>query len=105
MGKPKEENPKLKEYGIHADSHWKEIMRMAQDYGFIVQAYGGTAVLATHQNQLEVYGEKEYLRIQSMNGHCPKTFGYDGCLGDDGHIQACGSCWYINKKTPTAHSH
>jgi len=33
-------------------------------------------MLLTYQNQLEYYGEAEYLRIQQMNGHCPKTFGY-----------------------------
>jgi hypothetical protein len=43
-------------------------MSLAQKYGFIVQAYGGAAILATHANQKEHYGEEEYLRIQRMNG-------------------------------------
>lgn len=46
------------------DSHWKEVMDLAIKYGFICQAYGGTAVLATHQNQLKEWGEEKYLHMQ-----------------------------------------
>lgn len=54
---------KLKEL----DSHWKEVMDLAQKYGFIGQAYGGTAVLLTHKNQLEMYGKETYIyRQRSM---------------------------------------
>ena len=87
----------LKQYGRDADEHWKEVMVLAEKYGFILQAYGGTALLATHRNQLESYGEPEYLRIQQMNGHCPKNCGYDGCLEKDGTPKACGSCWAVQK--------
>lgn len=49
------------------DSHWKEVMDLAQKYGFIGQAYGGTAVLLTHKNQLEADGEETYIyRQKSM---------------------------------------
>ena len=37
------------------DSHWNEVMELAVKYGFITQAYGGTATLATHKNQLEAF--------------------------------------------------
>lgn len=51
-----------------SDKHWQEVMKLAEKYGFIVQSYGGAAILATHANQREHYGEEEYLRIQRMNG-------------------------------------
>lgn len=51
---------KLKEL----DSHWNEVMDLAQRYGFIGQAAGGTAILLTHQNQLEVDGEEKYIYRQ-----------------------------------------
>lgn len=51
------------------DSHWKEVMDLAQQYGFIGQAAGGTAILLTHENQLETDGEEKYLfRQRSMFG-------------------------------------
>lgn len=87
----------LKEYGNEADEHWKDVMELAEKYGFIVQAYDGTAVLVTHHNQLENYGEAEYLRIQQMDGHCPKDCGYDSCLEADGKPKACGSCYAATK--------
>ncbi len=34
------------------DSHWNEVMDLAVKYGFITYAFGGTAILATHANQL-----------------------------------------------------
>jgi len=50
------------------DNHWQEVMDMARRYGYITAAYGGTAALMTHENQRELLGEKEYKRIQKMNG-------------------------------------
>lgn len=38
------------------DQHWEEVMELAQRYGFIVQAYGGTATLATNAKQIEQLG-------------------------------------------------
>ena len=75
-----------------ADRHWKEVMDMAERYGFIAQSYAGTALLLTHQVQLESYGERGYLQIQKMNGHCPKDMGYKGCLTEDGLLQDCVRC-------------
>lgn len=46
------------------DEHWKEVMDLAEKYGFICQAYGGTATLSTHRNQLESWGEEKYLYMQ-----------------------------------------
>jgi len=50
------------------DQHWTEVLKLAEEYGFIVQAAGGVAVLATHEVQKEQYGEDGYRRIQKMNG-------------------------------------
>ena len=47
------------------DSHWSEVMELAVKYGFITQAYGGTATLATHKNQLEAYRAENYIMRQS----------------------------------------
>ena len=46
------------------DSHWNEVMELAVKYGLITQAYGGTATLATHKNQLEVFRAENYIRRQ-----------------------------------------
>lgn len=83
----------LKTYGCEADGHWREVMEIAERYGFIIQAYGGVAMLATHKNQIEQYGEVRYLRTQKMNGHCPKDCGYESCGTDSGEVSACGSCY------------
>lgn len=51
------------------DSHWKEVMGLAEQYGFITQAYGGAAILLTHRNQLDADGEEAYISRQgSMFG-------------------------------------
>jgi hypothetical protein len=51
------------------DSHWNEVMGLAEQYGFIGQAAGGTAILLTHDNQLEADGEEKYLyRQRSLFG-------------------------------------
>lgn len=47
-------------------------MKLAEQCGFIVNAFGGTAILITNQNQFESYGLQEYIRIQRMNGRCAK---------------------------------
>ena len=49
------------------DSHWSEVMELAVKYGFITQAYGGTATLATHKNQLEAYRAENYIMRQREN--------------------------------------
>lgn len=57
-------------------AHWKEVMELAQKYGLIVQAYGGTATLISRGFQLTELGLKEFLRIQKMNGITRSTLGY-----------------------------
>lgn len=49
------------------DKNWIEVLTLAEDYGFIIQAFGGVAVLATHENQKEKLGEEKYKKIQEMN--------------------------------------
>ena len=39
-------------------------MDLAVKCGFITYAFGGTAILATHANQLKEYGEEEYRNFQ-----------------------------------------
>jgi dipeptidase len=73
------------------DQHWSEVMKLAEQYGFIVQTYGGTAILATHKNQLDHYGEEKYKSIQKMNGKCLKELGYPECE------TGCQRC-YLNKQ-------
>jgi len=59
---------RVENHGESIDSCWQEVMNLAQKYGFIIQAYGGMATLATHKVQKEHFGEERYLRIQKMNG-------------------------------------
>ena len=55
---------KLKEL----DGHWNEVVGLAAQYGFVVQAYGGAVTLLTHKNQLEAAGEEQYIaRQRDMN--------------------------------------
>lgn len=92
----KNSKPTLNDYGFNADKRWQhEVMELARKCGFVVMSAAGTAILMTHKTQLEKFGEAEYLRIQQMNGHCPKTFGYKGCLNEDGSLKECGSCWAV----------
>ncbi len=39
----------FKEYAKEQDKHWNEVMKLAEKYGFIIQAYAGTATLCTHR--------------------------------------------------------
>lgn len=59
------------------DSHWKEVMDLAKQYGFIGQAYGGTAILLTHQNQLEADGEEKYIDRQKNMFGIDVTYSHD----------------------------
>jgi hypothetical protein len=38
---------------------WKEVLDKAEEYGFIVQSYGGIAVLATKEEQEKAKKKKE----------------------------------------------
>jgi cysteine synthase len=53
---------------VQADEHWEEVLKLAEKHGFIVQASGGVAMLATHAVQKEQFGEEGYCQIQKMNG-------------------------------------
>lgn len=66
------------------DSHWKEVMDLAEQYGFIGQAAGGTAVLLTHRNQLDVDGEEKYIHRQRS------LFGIDMGENDENDSKVSG---------------
>lgn len=53
---------------MNPDKHWQEVLKLAEKHGFIIQAYGGVATLATHETQLNEFGEERYKQIQQMNG-------------------------------------
>jgi len=44
--------------------NWDKVMKLAEQYGFIVSAYGGTAILATHESQKAA---GIYKKTQKMN--------------------------------------
>ncbi len=71
--------PEAINHEIQSDCGWDAVMKLAERFGFILQAAGGTAVLATHNNQINQCGVLEYLQIQRVNGHCPRKFGFPGC--------------------------
>lgn len=52
---------------LSPDKHWQEVMDIAEKHGFIIQAYGGVATLATHEVQLKELGKDKYKEIQNMN--------------------------------------
>lgn len=81
------------------DSHWSEVMELAEANGFILQAYGGTAMIATHEAQKSELGEAEYLKIQKTNGHCPRQFGFESCRIDaaTGEVLGCRNCHLMKK--------
>lgn len=62
-------NAKEMYISMNPDEHWTKVLRQAEKHGFIVQAYGGTATLATHEVQLKELGEEKYKEIQKMNGN------------------------------------
>lgn len=48
------------------DSHWSEVMELAERYGFICQAAGGVTVLATHEAYEEANGTDELAKRLRM---------------------------------------
>ena len=88
-----EEAPKWDAKGGTVMSAWQEILKLAEQHGYVVQAAGGTAVLATRETQKETLGETKYYRIQRMNGHCPLKWGETSRCGDLGptgrHCEEC----------------
>ena len=65
---------------VAADKRWQEIMKIAEQCGFIIQAAAGTAVLATNRVQAAEMGATQYTKIQRMNGRCPQEIGLPGCV-------------------------
>lgn len=60
---------KMNDFVKEQDKHWDEVMKLAEKYGFIIQAYGGTATLCTHKTYIEELGEEEYIKhINNMYG-------------------------------------
>ena len=62
-----------------ANERWQELMKIAEQCGFIIQA-AGTAFLATNRVQAAEMGATRYADIQRMNGRCPQEIGLPGCL-------------------------
>lgn len=91
INEPEKQKAQLTDCSVDMDKHWEEVLKLAEKYGFILQAAGGAAILATHQNQLESRGLSEYKRIQKMNGHCPKKYGYEPCVDLNGE-HLCNHC-------------
>ncbi len=61
---------KLEDRLKELDSHWTEVVKLAEKYGFIVQSYGGVAVLATNAEYRNVNGSKalaDRLRMQNVD--------------------------------------
>lgn len=55
---------------LELDSHWTEVMKLAEKYGFIMWSYGGAATLATNMAYLNENGSKELadrLRMQNVD--------------------------------------
>lgn len=53
---------------MNEQEKWQEVMNLAEKYGFIVQAYGGVATLATHEVQRKELGVEKHKEIQRSNG-------------------------------------
>jgi len=47
------------------NDNWRRVMKLAEENGYIVQAYGGVATLATHEEQKKA---GIYEKTQKMNG-------------------------------------
>lgn len=52
---------KLNDYVKEQDEHWEEVMKLAEKYGFIISAYGGTATLCCHKVYIEELGKEAYI--------------------------------------------
>lgn len=60
---------KLNDYVKEQDEHWEQVMKLAEKYGFIISAFGGTATLCCHKVYIEEFGEEEYIKhMKNMYG-------------------------------------
>lgn len=82
----------LHDRAVLYDTHWEEVVELAQRYGFTVSSSNGVALMSSHTTQLESYGKTGYFKIQRSNGFCPKAFGQAGCLTDSGQPALCTFC-------------
>ena len=62
------ESPDGREFLAGIDKRWGEVMQIARECGFIVQAAGGVAVLSTYANMLEDCGAEQAVRMLQMSG-------------------------------------
>lgn len=49
------------------DANWNKVMKLAEENGFIIQAFAGTAVLVSNKEQIKSYGYEKYQKIQETN--------------------------------------
>ena len=57
------------------DSHWEEVMKLAEGYGFIVNAFGGVATLATNEQQCEQTGYERKATMIKVSGLTEQVMG------------------------------
>jgi len=57
----------LDELAEKHDAKWDEVMALAKENGFIVQAFSGVATLVSNKEQITNYGYEEYVKIQRTN--------------------------------------
>jgi len=57
------------------DSHWEEVMKLAEWYGFIVEAYGGVATLGTNEEQCEQLGLERKAAMLNASGLAGQVMG------------------------------
>ena len=62
------ESEEGRQYLKAADGEWKAVMDAARNAGFIVSAYGGTAVLATYKAMMDEQGTDGVVRMLQMSG-------------------------------------
>lgn len=61
------EKEELDELAQKHDKKWDEVMAIAKENGFIIQAFAGTATLITNAEQIKSFGYEKYQKIQEMN--------------------------------------
>jgi len=50
------------------DAHWGEMMNIGREHGFIVQAYGGTAIVCTLKAMMDEQGSEGVAKLLNMSG-------------------------------------
>lgn len=57
----------LKKLAKKHDTNWDKVMKIAKENGFVTQAFAGTAILISNNEQIKSYGYEKYEKIQEMN--------------------------------------